>query len=48
MKSLIKATLITTLALSSVSSAFAQSEPATAAAPNSMSTGEIKYLVYGC
>jgi Cu(I)/Ag(I) efflux system protein CusF len=42
MKSLVKAAMIATLALSSVSGAYAQSEPATAAASNSMSTGEVK------
>lgn len=42
MKSLVKVALITTLALSSASGAYAQSEPATAAASNSMSTGEVR------
>lgn len=41
MKSLVKAALIATLALSSVSGAYAQSEPATVAA-SAMSTGEVK------
>lgn len=40
MKSLVKAALIATLALSSVSGAYAQSEPA--AVSNSMSSGEVK------
>lgn len=43
MKSLVKAGLIATLALSSVSGAYAQSEPATVA-PNSMSTGEVRKI----
>ena len=47
MKSLVKAALIATLALSSASGAYAQSEPATAAAPNSMSTGEVKKVDKG-
>src|SRR3954462_11916881 len=42
MKSLIKAVLIASLALSTVSGAYAQSEPATSAASNSMSSGEVK------
>lgn len=42
MKSLVKAAMIASLALSSVSGANAQSGPATAAAPNSMSSGEVK------
>jgi Cu(I)/Ag(I) efflux system protein CusF len=42
MKSLAKAALVATLILSSASSAYAQSAPATAAAPDSMSTGEVK------
>lgn len=42
MKSLVKAALIGALALSSASGAYAQSEPAIAAAPNSMSSGEVK------
>ncbi len=42
MKSLGKAALIAALALSAVSGAYAQSEQATAAASNSMSTGEVK------
>lgn len=42
MKSLVKAALIATLALSSVSGAYAQSEPATTTASNSMSSGEVK------
>lgn len=42
MKSLVKAAMIASLALSSVSGANAQSGSATAAAPNSMSSGEVK------
>jgi len=42
MKSLVKAAMIASLALSSVSGANAQSGSATAAAPNSMSSGEMK------
>ena len=42
MKSLIKAALIDSLALSTVSGAYAQSEPATSVASNSMSSGEVK------
>lgn len=47
MKSLVKAALIATLALSSASGAYAQSGPATAAAPNSMSIGEVKKVDKG-
>jgi len=42
MKSLVKAAFVATLFLSSVSSAHAQSAPATAAATSSMSSGEVK------
>ncbi len=42
MKSLVKAAMIASLALSSVPGANAQSGPATAGAPNSMSSGEVK------
>lgn len=42
MNSLVKAALIAVLALTSASGAYAQSEPATAAAPDSMSSGEVK------
>ena len=42
MKSFVKAVLIATFILSSGSGAYAQAEPAAPAAPNSMSTGEVK------
>ena len=42
MKSFVKAALIATLALSSVSGAYAQSEAAPATASSAMSTGEVK------
>lgn len=42
MKTLVEAAFITALALSSVSSAFAQSAQPEAAAPKSMSSGEVK------
>ena len=42
MKSFVKAALIANLILSSASGAYAQAEPATTTAPDSMSTGEVK------
>lgn len=42
MKSLAKATFVASLILSSATAAYAQSEPATTAASNSMSSGEVK------
>ena len=42
MKSLAKATFVAALILSSATAAYAQSEPATTAASNSMSSGEVK------
>ena len=42
MKSLVKAVLIAALALSSVSGAHAQAATADAAAPNAMSSGEVR------
>lgn len=42
MKSFVQAAFVTTLALSSVAGAYAQSQPTPAAASDSMSTGEVK------
>jgi Cu(I)/Ag(I) efflux system protein CusF len=47
MKALVKAAFITALALTSVSGAFAQSSQPAAAAPDTMSSGEVKKIDQG-